>query len=212
MTDGPHTTDPRLWCFERPDADQAFDRAFTRLLSQRQAERQRHFVDAANILYLHHGHTWVRAQSGNAEPAFLTISAEYLVPNKAVVDNDLGVIERCLNPVSEEMAQQFAKNVYQTLNEEIGRAGQVIDGNNFDTLADAYLAMLEKISFSVGRDGNVSLPEMHVGTEQHERMVDLLRNSPSGFRDRLEELMARKFQAAIEEEAKRKARFRRPAE
>ena len=75
------------------------------------------------------------------------------------------------------------------------------------SLAEAFLEVLEKIEFMADRNGKVSMPELHVGSEVGSRLLALKDNAPPGFNEKVEALQARKIQEAKAREVQRKAKF-----
>ena len=71
------------------------------------------------------------------------------------------------------------------------------------------MAMLEKIELAVDKDGTVSMPQLHVSPELGDRMMAALENTSQDYKDRVEELKARKTVEALAREAERKAKFGR---
>jgi len=138
-----------------------------------------------------------------------TISAEWLIPNKDIAENDLSVIERCVMPVSESMQRQFAENMYNFVGAAAESVGNVVDAREQGSIAQGLMAMWRKIEFGVDRDGTVSMPQMHVGPQMYERILTDLHEQPPEFSIEVEEIKAEKIKAALAREAERKAKFKK---
>ncbi len=105
------------------------------------------------------------------------------------------------------MKRQFFEMLYGTLSETCDEHGQTVSVDPEKGFPAAFLEMLEKIEFSVDRQGNVSLPEMHVGAEMGAKLIAQLEAQPQEFKDQIELVKARKSSDALEREASRKAKF-----
>ena len=202
--------DPRFRCFERISDDRAFENSVVKLLGQLQSRSRQMFISEQNTLHMNHGGAWVNAAS-NPEPdtSMHTISAELMIPYKDIADNDLGLIARSILPLSEEMEKQFAFNMYGMVNTAAEKVGNVVDARAAGSIAESMLEILRKIELGVDRDGNVSMPQIHVGPEMFERITKELENVPPDLKAEIERVKAVKVEAALQGEADRKAKFKR---
>ena len=112
----------------------------------------------------------------------------------------------------EGVHSEFMKMIYQTVHEATERTGNVVDAEQHGSPAKAFMEMLRKIEFGVDRDGAVSRPQIHLGSEIYEKFTKDIEAQGVEFREKVEELTAAKEAAALEREAKRKARFVKPAD
>lgn len=213
MSDGKNPVDhpdPRFRCFERAADEQAFETSVASLLGKMQASSRRMFVSEQNILRMNHGGTWVHAAS-DPEPdtSMHTISAEHVIPYKDIADNDLSLIARSILPLNEEIEKQFALNMYGLIGAAADKVGNVVDAKATGSFAASMLEMLRKIEFGVGRDGAVSMPQIHVGPGMAERLAEELKNVPPEIEAEIQQVKAEKVQQALDREAERKAKFKR---
>ena len=73
--------------------------------------------------------------------------------------------------------------------------------------AEAFLAALEMIEFGIDENGEVSLPQFHMGREGFEKtMADLEAQGPE-FTERVDKVKAEKSERAREREKERLAKF-----
>lgn len=209
--DATEEVDPRFRCFELAGAEEAFEVSVASLLAKMQASSRQMFVNQQNVLRMNHGGTWVHAAS-DPEPdtSMHTISAEWVIPFKDIADNDLSLIARSLIPLNEEMEKQFALNMYGLVGAAAEKVGNVVDAKAAGSFAASMLEMLRKIELGVDRDGTVSMPQLHVGPQMAERIAEELKNVPPELEAEIEQVKAEKIQAALDREAERKAKFKRP--
>jgi hypothetical protein len=158
--------------------------------------------------HLRHGGRWSNpADSKAPEVKWQTHSTETAIRFEDVANNDLSVIDRTFESVRDAMERQFVEMLYSTVSEAAAQVGNVVDAKAEASLADAFMATMEKIEFMADKNGNVSLPELHVGPESGAKMIAALQAAPQEFQDRLEALKARKSEEALTREAERKAKF-----
>ena len=205
----PKANDPRFWCFERREDESAFESSIIALLGQLQKQSQEAFVSEQNILRMNHGGNWAHVAC-DTEPdvTMHKISAEYTIPFKEIAENDLGLIARTILPLNEEMGRQFAHNIYGVIGAAAEKVGNVVDARAAGSFAQSILEMFKKIELGVDRNGNVSMPQIHLGTETFERISKEMQNVPPEVEAEIEQIKAEKIQAALGRETERKAKFR----
>ena len=107
------------------------------------------------------------------------------------------------------MERQFAFNIYGLVNTAAEKTGNVVDARAAGSIAKSMLEILRKIELGVDRDGNVSMPQIHVGPEMFQRITKELENVPPELKAEIERVKAEKVQAALQGEADRKAQLKR---
>lgn len=186
----------------------AFNAAFTRMLAESQKAIVSQYLLPENTLTFRHGGNW--RHPGNDEAISNEMrehSATIETPFQDLIDNNLDAIPRCIESLSESMHQQFAHMLYSTVSEACDQNGNIVDAKNEASLTDAYIAMIEKIQFAANKNGEVDFPEIHANPEMASRIKKALEAAPPEFKERVEALMARKIEEALEREAERKAKF-----
>jgi len=206
----PDDLDPRISCFERPADDEAFERSVTALIARLQERSRKTFVSEHNVLRMNHGSNWVHS-ARNPEPdtSMHTLSSEWTIPFKDIAENDLGLISRTILPVSEEMDKQFAQNMYGVVGAAAQKIGNVVDAKTAGSFGASMLEMFRKLELGVDRDGNVSMPQMHVGPDLYARLPEEMSKVPSEINAEIERVKAEKIQDALDREVERKAKFKR---
>lgn len=209
--DSPAGQDPRVICFERQEDDAAFDGSVTKLLGALQKQSRTMFVSEHNVLRMNHGRNWVHSAREKAPDMKMhQISSEWVIPFKDVADNDLTLIARTIQPLTKDMQKQFAQNMYSAVGAAAEKAGNVVNAKATDSFAQSMLEMISKIELGVDRDGNISMPQLHMGPETYERIVAELPFVPPEIGAEIERIKSLKIEAALEKEADRKAKFKKP--
>jgi hypothetical protein len=121
-----------------------------------------------------------------------------------IVANDLDVIEQTLHGVTDSLHRQFANMLYSTVSQVCEVSGNTVNVKEEGSFEAAFMAMLEKIEFSVDRDGNVSMPEIHGDSR---RMLAALENSSPEYKERVAALKERKRAEALARETDRRGKF-----
>jgi hypothetical protein len=216
MTDDERQTeniDPRIYCFERHEEDREFEASMASLMARMQDRSRKIFISEHNVLRMNHGANWVHsAREPDPGNTMHTISAEWMIPFKGIAENDLGLIAQTILPINEEMERQFARNMYGVIGAGAEKVGNVVNAKQTDSFSQSMLEMFRKIEFGVDRDGNVSMPQIHVGPDMYERIVNEMQNVPAEFTAEIEQVKAEKIQLALDRETERKAKFKRAAE
>ena len=207
--ESPPKSDPRVICFEGREDQAAVEMSIAQLVGALQEQSRTMFVNEHNVMRMNHGGKWVHsARDKKADSAMHSVSAEWLIPFKDIADNDLDLIARTIRPMNEDMQRQFAQNMYATVGAAAEKVGNVVDAKATGSVAQSMLEMFKKIEFGVDRDGNVSMPTLHVAPETYDRIVKELQSVDPEVEAEIERIKAIKIQAAFEREADRKSKFK----
>lgn len=201
--------DPRAICFEGKEDQAAVEMSVAKLVGALQEQSRTMFVNEHNVMRMNHGGKWVHsARDEEPDSAMHSISAEWIIPFQDIADNDLGLIARTIRPMNEDMQRQFAQNMYATVGAAAEKVGNVVDAKATGSVAKSMLEMFKKIEFGVDRDGNVSMPALHVAPATYDRIVNELQSVDPEVEAEIERIKAIKIQAAFEREADRKSKFK----
>ena len=179
-------------------------------MAKLQEKSRKTFVSEHNVLRMNHGSNWVHS-ARNPEPdtSMHTLSSEWTIPFKDIAENDLGLIGRTILPVSEEMDKQFAQSMYGVVGAAAQKVGNFVDAKTAGSFGASMLEMFRKLELGVDRDGNVSMPQMHVGPDLYVRLPEEMSKVPPDINAEIKRVKAEKIQDALDREAKRKAKFKR---
>jgi hypothetical protein len=201
----------RVFCFVDDEEIAGFDHAYLVMMNDLRKRQTSIYFDDSNVLHYIHGANWVRAGRDDAGPAMQTLSTEWSIPFKALADNDLTLIEAGLHQTVEALSAQFAHSIYSVVGAAAEKVGNVVSNKDTGSNAQSFLEMLKKIEFGVDRDGNVSLPQMHVGPDMGEKLLEELKAQPPEFSEEVERVKAERTKLALQKEAERKAKFKATA-
>jgi hypothetical protein len=208
--ESPESPDPRVICFQAKEDEAAFDRSLMKLMGAMQDQTRAKFVNEHNVLRMNHGGGWRHtARAEEPETTMHHISSEMTIPFKDIVENDLNLIGRTILPVSDDIQRQFSQNIYGVVGAAAEKVGNVVDSREVGSFAQSMLEMLRKIEFGVDRDGNVSMPEIHIHPDNYERIVAEMQSVPPDVQAEIERVKASKIEAALGQESERKAKFKR---
>jgi len=183
--------------------------SFSKEVSRRLREAQESFVDSNNMQRFTHGRTWQSHQSHDPDgiSELTTHKHQISVKFEDVILGRIAVVPNTLNELFQAMHESFVRNLYKTVSDACDQSGNVVNAR--DGIAKAFIDMLEKVEFSVGRDGSVSLPQIHVGPGGIESIKSNAELNSPEFQALSEEIIKRKSAEALDRESKRKAKFAR---
>ncbi len=205
--------DPRIFCFDRPEEEEAFEQSVVALIETLNERARAMFVSPQNVLRMNHGRQWVHsARAPEPDTSMHSISTKWQIPFADLANNDLELIARSVLPVSEEMSRQFAQNTYRVLGAAAESVGNVVNAKIAGSVIASLQEMMSKIEFGVDREGKVSMPQIHVGTGAYEKLVEAIENMDPEVAAGIELLKETKSKQALEREAERVAKFRRADE
>lgn len=102
---------------------------------------------------------------------------------------------------------QFQASLYQTISQSTEKSGNTVVATPEHSLAESFLAAIEKIEFGIDENGEVSLPQIHMGREAFEKTLASLEAQGPEFTARLEQVKAEKSERARLRENERIAKF-----
>lgn len=198
--------------FEMPVEASGFDRAFTDVLSSFKRGGMTSMLGEQNIQRFSHGRRWRhRTADRTSQGEMRTLAVEWSCPYQSVIDGDLDLIPQSFLTIISQMNEAQQRMIYQTLSDVCEENGQTVDAATLESNAAAFLEMLNRVEFSVDRQGNVSLPEIHAGEAAAKAMIKTLEAQPPEFSAEVERIKAEKTEAALARERERKGRFKSAA-
>ncbi len=173
------------------------------------AERSK-YINPENALSYTHGGRWLEDKGPDevGESGFEQHDHELSLQLKNVVDQKLEVLPGYVAEIVSAFTKDFVRSVFSKIEEVTDRTGNVVDQKKHPTPALAFVEMLEKIQFGVDRDGKVSRPSIHLGSEAHTKLRASLEAGGNELKERIEAITARKEAEAIDHEQARKKRFK----
>lgn len=201
--------DPRIICFERKEDIAAFDASLSKLLSVMQKRAQQSFINEENVLRMNHGGSWIHtARESESDTKLHTLSAEWQIPYKEIANNDLSLISKTVISVHNNMLEQFTKNMYDVIGDAAENVGNSVTTDQNQSFAVTFLEILRKIELGVDKDGNVCMPQIHVGMQLAKRIEQDLNNIDPHLAAEIEKVKATKIEEAQVTERKRKSKFK----
>lgn len=147
-----------------------------------------------------------RADGSVAETNLKSASTEMTIKLEEIPTLSLDERVRRLDVLAEDMARQMSEHLFGTLNEDLEKAGQVVDRKGKPLDAEAIFEMIEKIQFDFNEDcetHNVSIVIAPSMREQMKEVMEQIETDPS-LRKRHDKLMAKKRMEWRVREATRK--------
>ena len=109
---------------------------------------------------------------------------------KDIAENDLSLIARTILPINEEMEKQFALNMYGVVAAGAEKVGNVVDAKADGSFAKSMLEMFRKIELGVDRNGEISMPQIHVGPGMAQKIAKELESVPPEIEAKIEQVKA----------------------
>jgi hypothetical protein len=194
--------------FEDERVSSAFQKSIVALLTTIQKDIVSKYLPPENTHRLRHGGKWEHpglpdAVNGGIEQH----SSVNKIQFEDIVNHDLGLIDRFVQKIAQDMERQFTQMMYSTVFTACDQTGNTVDAKAAGSTREAFAEMLEKIQFCADKFGNVRLPEIHAGPEAVSTLKNAFEDASPEFHERMEAIKARKIAEALDREVKRKARF-----
>jgi len=186
----------------------AINKAIYAQIQTTRSQNTNSILPEENTLHYTHGRKWSnRANPNSLDGGFQEHSTEWETSFQDIVDGDLSIIPAFVQHLTTEMHRQMATMVYSSLEVATKSTGNVVSAQQEGGFPAAFLEMLKKIEFGVDKKGNVSLPQLHVGTNA-QKLIAELEAQPPEFQAEVERIKAEKSAAALAAEAARKKKFK----
>ncbi len=187
-----------------------FDKALTALIGDLSRIERGKIISTDNVMRYSHGIKWlaVSSDSSDEESEMQIHSTETNISFDDIKNHNLDTIPTFLKDIVSKMNESLQRTMYQTISDACDKSGNSISRKDYKTSADAFLATLKKIEFGVDRDGKVSLPEFHVGSEALKAFKRDAEAKGQSFQEEVDKVIEEKSEAALERERKRLERFK----
>jgi len=196
----------KTW-FEPERFNEAFFEAETKQLCRLVHDFKSSVISQENTLGYHHGTVWTRPAVSDDEPGGMELhEARTELPYQAVAELDYEAWAQVTIQLTEQFKSQFMSVLIRTVDDATEKSGNVIDAAD-RPFEETFLEMLESIEFGVDSSGKVTEPQIMVGPDQAQKIIDHLEAQPQSFRDRVDEIKRRKSHEALQRERERKSKF-----
>ncbi|WP_296583268.1 hypothetical protein [Xanthobacter sp.] len=186
-----------------------FREAFTKQVEAELQQRRNKLISPRNAQKFSHGRMWKTkpTEHGNEAGEMQAHSFEFSSRFDDIVNHDLAKFVEVRNRLVEGLMAQFQASLYQTISQSTEKSGNTIVVGPGQSPAEAFLAALEMIEFGIDENGEVSLPQIHMGREGIEKTIADLEAQGPEFTARVEQVKAEKSELARQRERERLAKF-----
>lgn len=186
-----------------------FSEAFTKQVAAELQKRCDELISPRNAQKFSHGRTWKTKPTEHGDDAgeMQAHSVELSIRFDDVVNHELAKIVEARNRLVEGLMEQFQASLYQTISQSTEKSGNTVAVGPGHSPAKAFLAALEMIEFGIDENGEVSLPQFHMGREAIEKTIADLQAQGPEFTERIEQVKAEKSELARQRESERLAKF-----
>ena len=186
-----------------------FNEAFTKQVAAELQKRHDELISPRNMQKFPHGLRWQTKPTdhGNDAGEMQPHSFEFSSRFDDVVNHDLTKFIEVRNRLVEGLMAQLGASLYQTISQSTEKSGNTVVVGPEMSPAEAFLAALEMIEFGIDENGEVSLPQFHMGRKAFEKtIVDLKAQGPE-FTERVEQVKDEKSELARQRDRERLAKF-----
>ncbi|WP_311272895.1 MULTISPECIES: hypothetical protein [unclassified Rhizobium] len=186
-----------------------FSEAFTTQVAAGLQKRREELISPRNSQKFSHGRMWKTKPTEHGDEAgeMRAHSFEFSSRFDDVVNHDLAKFVEARNRLVEGLMRQFEASLYQTISQSTEKSGNTVALSAGQSLAEGFLAVLEKIEFGIDENGEVSFPQFHIGRESFKKTIADLEAQGPEFTNRVEQVKAEKSELARQRERERLAKF-----
>jgi hypothetical protein len=159
------------------------------------------YVSKENMQSFHHGRGWLTIREDKTEESTLgQAGVELAIEYSSIIDNNI-------SNFIEGFTSQVVRQMFETISDACDKSGNVVKQSDYSSKAEAFLKMLKTIEFSVNENGQVVLPQLHIGPEGAQAFIDELNGQSEEFHKEVERIKKEKSEAAIEKEKARLSKY-----
>lgn len=185
-----------------------FLNGFAEELGREHRRRAASFVSRENTQKLRHGNTWnISPNDADRRDRFEPIETSNSISFSDIANNKVSALIEALSTTSEAMHGAFATRMYETIGAAAQSVANTVSAADHSDLLGAIYAALERIEFSVDREGVVKFPVMHASPEHLGRFRAAHSQMTVEENARFEGLIERKSAEALAAETRRRAMF-----
>ncbi|MEQ1718596.1 MAG: hypothetical protein ABL907_21860 [Hyphomicrobium sp.] len=164
-------------------------------------------IPSTNVQRLKHGRQWVATNSYKPDEPTETVlhSTEMSISFESILNHEVGILERFLIEIPNEMHKQFMSSMYDTVREATESSGNVVSDKDFKA---GFMEAIKRIVFGVDRWGVPSAPELHVHPEMATKIEQYSREPDAAYDEEIRRITEQKKLEAITDEARRITRYK----
>lgn len=167
------------------------------------------YVSKGNMQSFHHGKGWLTVREDETEESTLgQAGVDLAIKYSSIIDNDIQSLFDFVSNFVEGFTSQVVSQMFQTISDACDKSGNVVKQSDYSSKAEAFLEMLKTIEFSVNENGQVELPQLHVGPDGAKALMDELNEQDDEFHEEVERIKKEKSEAAIEKEKARLSKYK----
>jgi hypothetical protein len=186
-----------------------FGEALLKIAVDAQKEQLSAYISRENIQSFHHGRGWLTIREEGAEESTLDKHGIELEINyESIVSNDVQRLFDFVGSFVNGFTQQMVEKMFSIVSDACDKSGNVVKGSDHASNAEAFLAILKKVEFSVNENGQVEMPQLHMPPGEAKKWLDELNAQGPEFVEEVEKIKREKALAAIEKEKARLSKYK----
>ncbi|WJH40590.1 hypothetical protein N7E02_08220 [Aliirhizobium terrae] len=191
-----------------------FNEAFNKQLAADIALERAELISPRNVQRFSHGRNWRTKPSdhGDEDGELAEHSYELFAHFDDAMTHDIRKLVLARRKMVAGLMTEFKRTLFAAIGNSTEKSGNIITRAPDQTPAESFLAALEMIEFGVDDNGEVSMPQIHMGREAFEKTLASLEAQGPEFIARVEQLKAEKSAQAKQFEQERLARYPSPWE
>lgn len=186
-----------------------FGSALLSLAIKMHRESMSHLVSDENVHSFRHGRRWLMLRENEAEESsFKEVGVELTIEYEKILNNEMSHFFDFLDKFIEGFTSQTTQRLFQVVSDSCEKVGNIVNRKEFMSDAEAFIEMIEKVELFVGDDGQVHLPQIHMGEGMAEHFVKNLELHGEELKQKVEEIIEEKTKSAFEKDKRRKDKFK----
>lgn len=164
------------------------------------------YMSSENMFTLHHGNSFSSIADNESALIKHTVNLDFEYSNIRLYKIEF--FYRFIEDFIEQISSQMENTMFKTIGDSCDKSGNVVDTKQkIMTNPEAFLEVLQKIEFSVNKDGEVLLPTMYLHPSKSQKFMEDLKAQGEDFQNKIEEIKKEKSEQALKKEKQRLEKF-----
>ena len=186
-----------------------FGSALLSLAIKMHRDSMSHMVSNDNIHSFRHGSRWLTLRENEVEESsFKEVGVELTIEYEKILNNEMSHFFEFLEKFVEGFTSQTTQRLFQVISDSCQKVGNTVNRKEFSSDAETFLAMIEKVELFVSDDGQVHLPQIHLGEGMAEHFLKNLELHGEELKQKVDRIIEEKTKAAFEKDDRRKDKFK----
>lgn len=192
--------------FSNKKESEIFAKSLNEFIVKANSKKMSAYMSSENMYTLHHGSSFSSTDNNESKLTKHAVNIEFEYSNIRLYKIEQFYV--FINDFIEQMSSQMTKTLFKIISDSCDKVGNTIDVKQKKlTNPEAFLEMIQKVEFSVDKNGEVLLPTIYLHPSQSQKFMEEIKTQDGEYSNKIEEIKKEKSEQAIIKENERLLKF-----